>query len=281
MHSVDFGKELKCTSCGVKFPHPLCDTYEYKGADRFFTYFPHTEVGYCTKCNKIVCIQKGIKYSDAIKELKNATKERKKYFQSLVDLLQGKDSVDACCDCGSVNVVRLSNYVCPNCNNGILKAVKEKEDSGIRFHFGREYILPTLREEKDKVVTTANQSNLLMSILKWIGVLPISIIAWFVTYWIINLLYNVFNPVEMTKWAISIMSSGGSGMAFVLAGVWIAPKGKKITSVVLATIMSIFALASMAFAFLGYEGNGLAVSVVSTISTIVGCILACVQTHES
>lgn len=280
MHSADFGKELKCTSCGAKFPHPLCDTYEYQGADRFFTYLPHTEVGYCTKCNKIVCIQKGIKYSDAIKELKNATKERKKYFKSLVDLLQGRDSVDSCCECGNVNVISLSNYVCPSCNKGTLKAVREKEDSGIRFHFGREYILPTLREEKDKVAIVTSQGNLLKLILKWIGVLPVSIIAWFVSYWIINLFYNVFSPVEMTKWAITIMSSGISGMAFVLAGAWLAPKGKKITSVVLATIMGVFALVSMTFALMGYEGKGIAISIVSAVSTIAGCIFGSIQIHN-
>ena len=120
----------------------------------------------------------------------------------------------------------------------------------------------------------------IVDILKWVGVLPISIIAWFVTYWIINLLYNVFSPVEMTKWAIAIMSSGGSGMAFVLAGSWLAPKGKKVTSIVLATIMGVFAVVSVVFSFLGYEGNGLVVSVVSALSTIAGCIFGAMQMHD-
>lgn len=119
-----------------------------------------------------------------------------------------------------------------------------------------------------------------IDVLKWVGVLPISILAWFIVYWVINLLYNVFSPVEMTEWAITIMSSGGSGMAFVCAGAMLAPKGKKVTSIVLATIMGVFALASIAFALMGYEGRGIAISIISAVSTIAGCVFGSIQIHN-
>lgn len=119
-----------------------------------------------------------------------------------------------------------------------------------------------------------------IDVLKWIGVLPVSIIAWVVVYWIINLLYNIFSPVEITRLAITVLSSGGSGIAFVIAGSMFAPKGKKATSIVLATIMGIFALASVVFTLLGYVGNGMLISIVAAISTIAGCVIGAIQMHD-
>lgn len=119
-----------------------------------------------------------------------------------------------------------------------------------------------------------------LDILKWVGVLPVSIIAWIATFWIVNLLYNFFSPVEMTKWAITIMSSGGSGMAFVLAGSLLAPKGKKVVSIVLATIMSVFALVSLALSLYGYGDNSLMISILSGVSTIAGCVFGSMQMHD-
>lgn len=119
-----------------------------------------------------------------------------------------------------------------------------------------------------------------VDILKWIAVLPVSVIAWVVVYWIINLLYHVFSPIEFTQWAITIMSSGGSGMAFVLVGSLLAPKGRKIVSIVLATIMGIFALISLVASFYGYGDNSILISILSGVSTIAGCVLGSVQIHE-
>lgn len=116
--------------------------------------------------------------------------------------------------------------------------------------------------------------------LKWIGVLPVAVVSWVVVFWIVNLLYRVLEPVEISQWAITLMSSGGSGFAFVFSGSLLAPKGKKIVSVVLATIMGVFALISLFFAFNGYGENPILISVISAVSTIAGCVLACIQTHE-
>lgn len=119
-----------------------------------------------------------------------------------------------------------------------------------------------------------------VNILKWIAVLPVSVIAWVVVYWIINLLYNIFSPVEMTRWAITIMSSSGSGMAFVIGGSWIAPKGRKIVSIVLATIMVLFALISLIASLYGYGDNSMLISILSGVSTIAGCVFGSIQIHE-
>lgn len=119
-----------------------------------------------------------------------------------------------------------------------------------------------------------------LDVLKWIGVVPVSILAWFVVYWVINFLYSVFSPVEMTGWVITILSSGGSGVAFVCAGSMLAPKGKKVTSIVLATTMGIFALVSIFFSLMGYEGKGIVLSIISAVSTIAGCIIGSIQIHD-
>jgi hypothetical protein len=119
-----------------------------------------------------------------------------------------------------------------------------------------------------------------VDVLKWIGVLPIAIISWIIVYGIINLMYRILSPVEFTQWAITIMASGGSGCAFVFAGSWIAPKGKKVVSIVLATVMGIFALTSLVLSFCGYGDNSIIISVISAVATIVGCVIACVQVHE-
>lgn len=118
-----------------------------------------------------------------------------------------------------------------------------------------------------------------VDVLKWIGVLPVAVIAWLVAYWVFNLMYNIFSPVEVSKWAITLMSSGGSGTAFVLAGSMLAPKGKKVVSIVLATIMVIFALVSLYLAFRGY-GNDSVISIIACVATIVGSIYASISIHK-
>ena len=125
-----------------------------------------------------------------------------------------------------------------------------------------------------------SNGNIYLEVLKWILVLPVSMIAWVIAYWVINLLYNIFSHVDISQWAITLMSSGGSGMAFVVSGSWIAPRGKKIVSVVLATIMVLFAIISLLLALNGYGENSTVVSVISALSTIAGCVLGSMQIYD-
>jgi hypothetical protein len=119
-----------------------------------------------------------------------------------------------------------------------------------------------------------------VDVLRWIGVLPISIIAWIVSYWVITLLNVIFSPVEMSSYVITLLSSGGSGFAFVYIGSIVAPKGNKVVSIVLATIMVIFALASFVTYLYGYGDNSMLLQIISTLATILGCIFASIKIGE-
>lgn len=159
MHSADYGKKLKCTNCGKEFSHPLCDTYEYKGVDRFFTWLPETAVGYCNCCKKFVCIQKGIRYNDVKEKAKKADNKAKEYFNELLNVLQGRDSVDACAECGSTDFVYLSKSVCPDCGGQEVKVEREEGIGSVMFHFGRKYILPKLAEQSQKIAEKKGFDN--------------------------------------------------------------------------------------------------------------------------
>lgn len=119
-----------------------------------------------------------------------------------------------------------------------------------------------------------------IKVLRWIGVLPIAIIAWFVTSLVLGLLYRLFNPVEMAEWAITTMVSGGGGFSFVYAGALTAPKGNRIVSIVLATIMTVITIISLVFALCGYGERSIIHSVLSCLSTITGCVFASIHIYE-
>lgn len=288
MHSIYQNKIIKCPKCGAEFGFPLLDTYKYEN----IIGYPKMEVGYCEDCKKYVAVQKGIKYNEV------------KHNLALKNLLKGRNSKDACVLCGRSNISKSS--LCPNCKES--QVVVVDENYGIAFHFNENKIFPVLDEfvespiEANKPICNKPKSNIkevsykvepsgykeiknkedknrFLDIVRWISILPLSILSWLISYWVINLLYNVFAPVDMSTWAITLMSSGGSGFAFVYLGSAIAPRGKKVVSVVLATIMGIIALANLVFAFYGY-GNNSIISIIACLSTFVGCIYGSVITHE-
>lgn len=306
--------ELVCSKCHAEFRHPTRLVYEYKEVSKFYTHLPSLKIGYCLDCKKFVCIQKGIKYKDIVNSFFTAKPEAKDSYKNLMYLMQGKDSIDCCTECSGTSLIEEEQFACPICKEGIMKHIPYQGTT--RFRLAKKYITPKLVEKEkcnclndterttrnDMRTTDLNKGNAkgsnpmnkeslkkkheerknfspFVDILKWIGVLPISIVSWILAFWVINLLYKIFSPVEMTQWAITIMSSGGSGMAFVLSGSWLAPKGKKIVSIVLATIMCVFALVSLVFALSGYGENSTMISVLACISTIAGCAFGSIQMY--
>lgn len=290
MHSADYGKKLKCTNCGTKFNHPLCDTYEYKGVSRIFTCLPETAVGYCNHCKKFVCIQKGIKYHDVKEKAKKADDMTRKYYNELLSLLQGRDSVDACAECGSADFVYLSESVCPDCGGLKVKVEREEGIGSVRLNFGIIYILPKLAEATDireyaresyssNVENNKKKNSTLTDVLRWIVLLPSVAAVYTISYWIVLLLNSLFNIYSISASSIEFISSLICTYIAVTIGCIIAPRGKKVVSVVFATIFSIISLLSIFLYFnsgYDYDNN----TIVASIGTIIGAICGSVFIYK-
>lgn len=290
MHSADYGKKLKCTNCGKEFSHPLCDTYEYKGVDRFYTWLPETAVGYCNHCKKFVCIQRGIRTNDVKEKAKKADNRAKEYFNELLNVLQGRDSVDACAECGSTDFVYLSESVCPDCGGQKVKVEREEGIGSVKFHFGRIYILPKLAEATDSheyargsyssnVDNNKKKNSTLTDVLRWIVLLPSVAAVYTISYWIVLLLNSLFNIYSISASSIEFISSLICTYLAVTIGCIIAPKGKKVVSVVFATIFSMISLLSLFLYFnsgYDYDNN----TIVASIGTIIGAICGSVFIYK-
>jgi hypothetical protein len=80
-------------------------------------------------------------------------------------------------------------------------------------------------------------------ILKWIGVLPVAIIALIVSNALWRILHGITSSsyIEPDSWMniilVEVMSAGISSASFIYAGTWLAPKYKKETALVLFIIL--------------------------------------------
>lgn len=282
MHSVNYWSKLKCTNCGSEFNRPFCDTYEYEGADRFYTHLPETDVCYCNQCKKLVYIQKSINYKEVVEKAKKADNNTRKYYNELLNLLQGRDSVDACAECGSTDLVYLSDFVCPDCGNQKMETEIEENNFHIRFRLGKKYIMPRLSEAIDnseyaRASCTSNidkdkkRNSTLIDVLRWIALLPSVAVVYIVSYWIVLLLNSLFNIYNISASSMEFISSLTCTYFAIMIGSIIAPSGKKVVSVVFATIFSMISILSIFLYFnsgYNYDNN----TVVGSIGTIIGAI---------
>lgn len=129
--------------------------------------YPQIKVGWCSDCKKFVDIQMGIKYSDIYSELSTIKNEidtlSKKWiktksikneiellskklseYNNIAKILNGKDSICSCTECGSINIaikdIEKFPTVCPKCKCEVLKV--EKEDDGILYRLSDKVISP-------------------------------------------------------------------------------------------------------------------------------------------
>lgn len=285
--------KLVCSNCKADFWHPKCGTYEYEDVSRIYTRLPETEVGYCNDCKSFVCIQKGIKNKDIVEKLKKADHNERKYYEALLKILQGRDSVDSCVKCGSTNVVYREDCVCPICQEGKISIEREEMLSDVFIRYGTDYIQPTLAEPKQieedikKNVKTSCTSNdkkvnstrtIWKDVLKWIILVPSIIVIYIASYWISKILNSIFNVYNISGASIEFLSSLTCTFVAVFAGSLIAPKGRKIVSVVAATFFCLMTILSLILYFQGNsEENNV---IVSAIGTIIGAILGSVQVHN-
>lgn len=81
----------------------------------------------------------------------------------------------------------------------------------------------------------------LITILRWIGVLPMAIIGNFLVFWIFYYTQSFYHD-ENSKYVIyfvPVLSSFFSGIAIISAGVMTAPAHKKITGLVLLVVVTL------------------------------------------
>ena len=113
-------------------------------------------------------------------------------------------------------------------------------------------------------------------ILKWIGVLPIAILALILSNALWRILHGLTASryIEPDSWLniifVEVMSAALSSAAFIYAGTWIAPKYKKETALILLIILSmLFGALLLAANFL----KGDYFSNIGLISGIIGAVM--------
>lgn len=124
-----------------------------------------------------------------------------------------------------------------------------------------------------------NMNTRLLTIIRWIILLPASIVALFLTNTIVKEIYQITAAkyVDSDSWLtlifFDVISYGVAGIAYVLVGYFIAPNGKKVTSIILAGIILLVSGAALFvtnFITKDYYSN------LGIICTNVGSIMACV-----
>ena len=163
----------KCTHCdySIEYKPDTGEDYYYHGLSKNSKY-PKMEFAWCNQCNKFVPIQLGINMKeqrDLIKVLYEELIDLEKKFIKTFDtrkkieitksnlfdavilnsLTDGCDTENSCILCGSSNIVfkDIENQVwlCPKCQVGFLKLVKENDDEDILYRRGEKFIYPLKR----------------------------------------------------------------------------------------------------------------------------------------
>lgn len=122
------------------------------------------------------------------------------------------------------------------------------------------------------------------TILRWIAVLPASIIGLFLGYAInaiiINYVLSVFikspDGPGIPGIIVTILSSGLSGFWYVVYGAYVAPSYKFITSLVLTVIMAIFSTISI---MLNIMQGGTWITSLGIIVTLIATLATCIALY--
>lgn len=125
--------------------------------------------------------------------------------------------------------------------------------------------------------------SILIDILRWIAVLPVSVITYFLAYAIsmiiqwINYGYmgiEFMHTISITVILGNLFVYGLAGYMAMLASTSIAPKGKFVTSIVIATLWCIFFIFSIILAFLIYQSLMQIITVIGgAVASSIGIIL--------
>lgn len=131
------------------------------------------------------------------------------------------------------------------------------------------------------------EENYFIKILKWIGILPIAIISYILGYllfyflgiisfkWGLFFLPNSILDAINTIWTYIATAGISAGVAVYLGSV-VAPSGKRIVSVVLATILCSLLIISVMIYIQKYETISMALGIAGCIASFIGAIIGSV-----
>lgn len=132
-------------------------------------------------------------------------------------------------------------------------------------------------------------STKMKTVLRWIGVLPASIIGMFIGYVFMQLNVSTVhflngdfpNVISITDIIVRILANAASGYAFVYAGTYTAPTYKKTVAIVLTVLYVIFGTIS-GMIEIGMNGIGWTFlgNLISSIAAVVACIVLCNMNNE-
>lgn len=118
----------------------------------------------------------------------------------------------------------------------------------------------------------------LKSLLRWLCVIPIAILAYFIVFKInIDCLYAL--PFEFLRNVVMTFVFAGSGCAFVVTGSLMAPSHKEIVSVILATSLSVVMIIGLIVQFYHPE-EYLLIDKIWNIAIITGTIIGSFTIYE-
>ncbi|WP_037319439.1 hypothetical protein [Salegentibacter sp. Hel_I_6] len=134
-----------------------------------------------------------------------------------------------------------------------------------------------IQPEPNKSQTTNGYKQTAIYFLRWLGVLPGSIIgfllATMITWGLFNIIIFTTGDYAILKLiCYDIIGSGYTGIAFVATGFFIAPSFKKEVSIILTLL---FAIAMSLSVFLATYVTYDNLSIIMAISAIVGAVYAC------
>jgi hypothetical protein len=119
-------------------------------------------------------------------------------------------------------------------------------------------------------------SNRLTLILRWLAVIPMSLITNIIIYWLFGEAQSFFYD-ENSKYVIYVVpliSSFASGIAIISGGVWTAPKYKKETGLVLLVIVALMMGYGIITKLQRHEYFELSKDVLSVIGSVLGYLMA-------
>lgn len=88
-----------------------------------------------------------------------------------------------------------------------------------------------------------NYNTKLWKTIRWIGILPVAILAYVLSYLFFQFAYSLFadNDSLFEKYLIAIISSATSGFIYILAGSFVAPSNKITVSLTLLILVLLLA----------------------------------------
>lgn len=117
-------------------------------------------------------------------------------------------------------------------------------------------------------------------IIRWILVLPSSIVSWIIAILITSLMIWLFHEHTIDVWYGRLLSNFISAFCFVYVGTVVAPRKRRIVCIVLCTILVLFYILAFTLNITWYKDLESLSAILGNIASMIGCIFACYHIYK-